>query len=171
MNERELIIRAKSGDKEAFCTLYTLYKDRLYRYAHYRLGNPYDAEDAVSDCIASAYAQINKLKKPEAFAAWIFRILYCCCNSIIKLQSNGRETADISGFENVLTTDMQQAVDKTELAEALGTLKDDEREIVLLSAVFGLSSKEIARITDMTSGAVRSKLSRSLAKLRGFLQQ
>lgn len=57
-----------------------------------------------------------------------------------------------------------------ELKEALAQLKDDEKEIVLLSVVAGLSSKEIARVTDLTSGSVRSKLSRSLAKMRAYLE-
>ena len=47
MDEKELVIRAKSGDKEAFAALYGLYSDRLYRYAFYRLQNESDAEDAV----------------------------------------------------------------------------------------------------------------------------
>ena len=49
-------------------------------------------------------------------------------------------------------------------------VKDDEKEIVLLSVVAGFSSKEIGKIVDMTSGAVRSKLSRSLKKMRDFLE-
>ena len=51
----------------------------------------------------------------------------------------------------------------------LSQLKEEEREIVLLSAAAGLTSSEIAGITGMTPGAVRSKLSRSLAKMREYL--
>ena len=58
-----------------------------------------------------------------------------------------------------------------ELAEALSILKDDEREIVLLSVVAGLTSDEISKHTLLTPGAVRSKLSRSLAIMREFLTQ
>ena len=64
----------------------------------------------------------------------------------------------------------ERTVQKTELQNALDILKDDEKEIVLLSVVAGFSSKEIGRIVDMTSGAVRSKLSRSLKKMRDFLE-
>lgn len=170
MNERDLIISAKNGDKDAFCSLYSLYKDRLYRYAFYRLGNQHDAEDAVGDCIVSAFAQISSLKKPEAFQAWIFRILYCCCTSIIKAQSSRREMVELNSVENTVTSDIENAVEKTELSQALEKLSDEEREIVLLSVVSGLSSKEIAKITDLTAGGVRSKLSRSLSKLRSYLQ-
>lgn len=56
-----------------------------------------------------------------------------------------------------------------ELAEALAILKEDEREIVLLSIVGGLSSTEVSSLTGLAPGSVRSKLSRSLAKMREFL--
>ena len=169
MDERQLVISASGGDKDAFCTLYGAYKDKLYRYALYRLGNPEDAEDAVSDCVVAAYRQIGQLKKPEAFSSWLFRILYCACNALIKAQIRQRNMVDINDVEGVLKTDMQQAVDKTELQQALDILKEEEREIVLLAVVSGLSSKEISKITDLTAGAVRSKLSRSLKKMREFL--
>ncbi len=170
MEEKQLVLSAKSGDKQAFCSLYSEYKDRLYRYAFYRLQNHQDAEDAVSDCIVSAFQGIGGLKKPEAFSAWIFRILYCSVNALIKAQSNRSKMADINDMANTLTTDIESTVSKTELSQALNILKDDEKEIVLLSVVAGLNSKEIARITDLTSGTVRSKLSRSLAKMRSFLE-
>ncbi len=170
MNEKELVLLSKGGNKEAFSELYSLYKDKLYRYAFYRLENRQDAEDAVSDAVYSAFYQIGRLKKPEAFSAWIFRILYVSCGEIIKARAKRRAMADINDMSEKLTYDMEETVNKTELQQALDILKDDEREIVLLSVVSGLNSKEISKICDMTPGSVRSKLSRSLAKMREFLE-
>ena len=170
MDEKQLVISAKSGSGEAFAELYSLYKDRLYRYAFYRLQSREDAEDAVSACIISAFRQIHNLKKPEAFSSWIFRILYCACNEQISAQNMRRQMADINELENHLSSDFSETIEKTELQQALGLLKDDEREIVLLSVVSGFNSKEIGKITDLSSGAVRSKLSRSLKKMREFLE-
>ena len=79
MDNTQLIERAIAGDKDAFCALYDLYKDKLYRYAYYRLGNREDAEDAVSECILSAWKQIGILRSSAAFQTWIFRILSRCC--------------------------------------------------------------------------------------------
>ena len=170
MNEKELVILSKSGDRNAFSELYSLYSDRLYRYALYRLENREDAEDAVSDAVYSAFYQIGRLKKPEAFSAWIFRILYFSCGDVLKARSEIRKMLDINDMSEKLTYGLEDTINKTELQQALDILKDDEREIVLLSVVSGLKSNEIAKICDMTSGAVRSKLSRSLAKMRNFLE-
>lgn len=174
MEEKYLVISAKSGDRQAFAVLYERYKDRLYRYAYYRLGNKEDAQDAVSDCILSAYRQISEIKRAESFSAWIFRILYCCCNEIIKQQINARRTDSFDSLENVLTQSsvntIENVVEKTQLQQALAILSDEEKEIVLLSVTAGFTSKEIANTCNLTAGSVRSKLSRSLKKMRMFLE-
>lgn len=169
MNE-ELVKKSIRGSKEAFCELYGLYKDRLYRYAFYKLGNPEDAEDAVSDCVLQAWKGISALRDPGAFGSWIFRILSACCAKRIGQMVNDRKYPELvqdMGYADP-SGDNHKAI---ELAEALAILKDDEREIVLLSVVAGLTSDEIATQTGLRSGSVRSKLSRSLAKMREFLSQ
>lgn len=170
MNEMHLVENAINGNKDSFCSLYGMYKDKLFRYAYYRLGNATDAEDAVSNCILSAYQQIGKLKNPKAFSSWLFKILASSCNAVIKEQIEKRNTSDIDDFSNIIVTNLDNAIEKTEIENALSILKDDEKEIVLLSIVAGFNSKEIAKSLDITSSSVRSKLSRSLKKMRDFLE-
>ncbi len=168
MNEK-LVQEAIAGSKEAFCSLYDEYKDRLYRYALYRLGDPSDAEDAVSDCVLAAWKSIGRLRSADAFSTWIFRILSNCCASRIKEIINRRENLESiynSGKESNVSAPPSLSV---ELNEALGQLNDEERNIVLLSIVGGLNSTEVSSLTGLTAGSVRSKLSRSLAKMRSFL--
>ena len=186
MQEREWITKAKQGDQRAFYELYGLYKDRLYRYAFYRLRNQQDAEDAVSECVLSAWKQIGALREADAFAAWIFRILAASCAKIIKKQIKDRETISLDDYraEAAAQTDSSANVDNSgpkdgtlsgadlmlALQEALAHLSEEERNIVLLSVVGGLKSAEIAESVGMTSGSVRSSLSRSLQKVRGYLE-
>ena len=171
--EIKLAEQARSGSKEAFCELYGMYKDRLYRYALYRLGDPDDAEDAVSECVLAAWQGIRQLRNTSAFGAWIFRILRNCCSrnikSIISLRENMQNLYDSGADASALAAGPADPSAAIELAEALSQLTEDEREVVLLSAVCGLTSREISGITGLTAGASRSKLSRSLAKMRDFL--
>jgi RNA polymerase sigma-70 factor (ECF subfamily) len=168
MDEKELVRKAKKGDKQAFCQLYNNYKDRLYRYAYFRLGNDEDAKDAVSDCILNAYQSIYSLKDEKAFCSWIFKINYRSCCSLIKEQSRQKDFQDIDTLKGEASTYINY--ESAELLEALNILKDDEREIVLLASVAGYNSKEIAKLTLSKEGTVRSKLSRSLKKMREFLE-
>ena len=170
-HEIKLAEQARSGSKEAFCELYGIYKDKLYRYALYLLGNPEDAEDAVSECVLAAWQNITSLRSTSAFGAWIFRILRNCCMKNIKGKIALRENMESlykTGIEGHASIGTDPSV-LIELSEALAQLSDDEREIVLLSAAAGLTSSEISTITGLTSGSVRSKLSRSLSKMRDYL--
>lgn len=169
MNEKELVLKAKNGDADAFCILYGKYKGRLYSYAFYKLGNTADAQDAVQNCVLSAFEQIGKLKNPEAFSSWIFRILYCSCTSAIKEQIRQRNTDDIENYKNISSFDNDKSILQEELKQALNILSDEERNIVLLSVAAGFKSKEIAAITGLTAVNVRTKLSRSLAKMKKYL--
>lgn len=169
MTEKDLVLKAKDGNVDAFCILYRKYKKKLYNYAFYKLGNSQDAEDAVSDCVLSAFEQIQDLKKAEAFSSWIFRILYCSCTVAIKEQIRQRNTDDIEFYKNIPSFDDSKAAEREDLRRALGILNDEERNIVLLSVVAGLKSKEIAKITGLTAGNVRQKLSRSLSKMKNYL--
>lgn len=169
MNEKEAVIRAKKGDVKAFCVLYDHYKNKLFKYAYYRLGNYDDAEDVVQDCVLTAFEQMNNLKKPEAFSAWIFKILYYGCCERIKFQIEQKNTDEIGKYENLILCDSNLDLERIELKQALNILKEDEKNIVLLSVISGLSSKEISKITGLSSGNVRQKLSRSLAKMKKYL--
>ena len=170
MSEKELVQKAKLGDKKAFCDLYSLYKDRLYKYAFYKLGNAEDAQDAVSETVLSAYSQINKLKKPQAFPAWIFKILSSYCSQYIKNQILRREELSLDSAENTVCLPQDANTASVELSFALERLDDDERDVVLLCVVAGFKSREVAQLLGMTAGSVRSKLSRSLDKMRKYLE-
>lgn len=178
MNGEKALIRAAcAGDADAFCALYGSYQKRLYRYAFYRLGDPSDAEDAVSECILSAWRQIGSLREADAFPAWIFRILSGCCGRLIRQQAEQRSHISLDADDDSRKGRPQEDALRTEedpalwlqIRDALSHLTDDERNIVLLSAVAGLKSGEIASLTGMTAGSVRSSLSRSLKKVRGYL--
>lgn len=158
--------------KEQFCNKYGKVKDSLYRYAVYRLGNPDDAEDAVSDAVLSAWKDIDNLRDEDAFSSWIFAILRNICNAKIKALIRQREKIEKAGISEKINSEAASHDDAPlplELREALGILSDEEKDVVLMSVVFGFTSNEISEISGLTPGSVRSKLSRSLSKMREFL--
>lgn len=127
MSEKELVLKAKNGSVEAFCLLYGKYKNKLYSYAFYKLGNSPDAEDAVQNCMLSAFEQIDKLKKTEAFSSWIFRILYCSCSALIKEQIRQRNTDNLDNYTDIASSDNDKFILQEELRQALKILSDEER--------------------------------------------
>lgn len=168
MDER-LINEAIAGSREAFAELYGSYRDRLYRYALYRLGSPEDAEDAVGECVLAAWKSIGSLRSSKAFSSWIFRILSNCCASRIKEAIGSRGNVENIIREGSFMPEGRSPSLAVELSEALAELSYQDREIVLLSVIAGMTGSEIAEQTGLPAGTVRSKLSRSLAKMRDFL--
>ncbi len=166
--DEKLINEAIAGSKEAFCSLYGQYKDRLYRYALYRLGDPTEAEDAVSDCVLAAWKGIGNLRSEKAFGSWIFRILSNCCASRIREMIGTRESLEHIYDAGTVSASAPASL-SIELKEALSQLGEEERNIVLLSIIGELNSTEISSLTGLAPGSVRSKLSRSLSKMREFL--
>lgn len=167
----ELVTLAKSGNADAFGELYELYYKEMYCYACYVTGSESLAQDAVSDAVLSAFRQIKALKNAKAFKGWLFKILCAACKryytenekkkSLVYLDDENRgneEPVDFSGIEISL-----------ELRSALEELSHEEREIVLLSVLGNYKSHEIAEILDCPPSTVRSKLKRSLKKLRESL--
>ena len=163
--------KAKQGDAQAFAELYGMYAKDFYRFALCMLKVREDAEDAVQDAALSVYKHILNIKKDDAFKAYFFTVLANECRARLKKREIQKTVplddfvpalADASAENRSLSLELQQAVSK---------LKDEERTIVLLSALAGFKSGQIADITGLTSGGVRSKLSRSLRLLREELSK
>lgn len=164
----QLVRRARQGDAQAFATLYQNIYHNLYRFALYTLGNPADAEDAVSDTVADAWAAMEKLRKEESFDSWMFHILHNKCQRKRKeYLYRPLEWTDALG-DSINADDLDK---KYHLRKAFGQLADKDRAIISLHVFGGYTSQEIARITGMNANTVRSRESRALKKLAKQLKE
>lgn len=162
----QLAKRATKGDASAFGELYSLFAGEMYRYALYSLGTREAAQDAVQDTALEAFKNIVKLKNESAAKAWFFGILYNVCKRFQREKYQADFTT-LEFCEELSSADTSEEVlIGLDIVRLINTLSEQEREIVLLSAVCGYSGKEIADVTGIPHGTVRSKLSRALAKLR-----
>lgn len=161
-----LLKRAKDGDASAFSELYALYAKELYAYAYAILKNTQDAQDIVQDTCLKVYTHIQHIHSPERCKAYFFRVLSNTAKTHLRRKSltpvYGKFSEVLCAPEDTAGTAIQRA----DLQAALDTLSAEERQIVLLSALAGLSSREISEIVGLTAGSVRSKLSRAIQKMR-----
>ncbi len=162
--KKQLVECAKAGDTHAFARLYEEIYEDLYRYAYYMLQNKQDAEDAVSEGVLAAFDGIHKLRKAEAFRGWMFQIVTNICRK--KRKEYLKKTVELE--ENMVDW-MEDAGEAMDVRKALKLLTEEERQIVGMSVLAGYSSEEIGKSMRLKSGTVRSKLSRSLEKMRRVL--
>lgn len=167
----ELVTLAKEGSAEAFGELYELYYKEMYCYACYVTSSEILAQDAVSDAVLSAFKQIKSLKNEKAFKGWIFKILCATCKRYYTENQKKKSLAylddDETNFTEPASLDNMEL--SVELKSALESLTEEEKEIVVLSVLGNYKSHELADILDIPPSTVRSKLKRSLAKLRTAL--
>ena len=162
-----LVTRAGEGDSDAFAALYTQYAADMYRFAAYMLNSAADAEDAVQNAVLSAYGNMPALKKPEAFKSWLFKILSNECKKILRMNSRSPDfLPDEDFFFSLKDENAHDAQLGLELQEAVSQLPAPDGQIVLMCVIGGFKSEELAAIFDMPASTVRSKLNRSLDKLR-----
>lgn len=151
---------------DLFTQLYESVYIDLYHFALYMLKSQQDAEDAVQDCVMSAYEQFTKLRNIAAFRPWIFKILTNQCKR--KMRRYYQPTVAL--YDEIPYKD-QDHDQNTDLKNALLTLSDEDRMIVLLSIYAGYTSLEIAGILKKNPNTVRSRLSRALLKMQPLIQE
>ena len=169
-----LVQRARRGDQEAWAALYTSVYARLVAFAHRRLGNAELARDAVSETMARAVTKIDTyVGTDEGFAPWLFGI---CRYVVVDLQRQTyrplppgllRSDVDDPGPAEVVLDSEEQA----QVRAAFARLDPDERELLELRVVGGMSSAEVATALGKNPGTVRMAQMRALGRLRTFLEE
>lgn len=149
---RRAVSRAKQGDADAVRYLYLRYSDNVYSYVRTIVRNHHDAEDVTQHVFAKLMTAIHKYEdRGVPFAAWLLRMSH---NVAIDAMRAKRETPaeEIYGPDEHRHDDASQ--DATVLRQAIATLPDDQREVVVMRHVLGLSPVEIADRTGRTNSAV-----------------
>jgi len=156
------------------------YQGMAYNLAYRILGNAEGAEDAAQDAFIKAYRNLNQYRG-GSFKAWLLRIVTNACYD--QLRHFQRRPASSLDDMAVDPEHIGKLVDHAEepgahaLRQELGQviqagiqqLPAEQRMVLTLSDVEGLSYEEIAAVMDTSLGTVKSRLSRARAKLRDFL--
>lgn len=171
----DLLVRAKS-DRTAFGCLFDRYYPRVFQYCLRRLPQRAVAEDVTSEVFLKVAAHLGEFGgRCEAdFRRWLFRIATNSVRAQLRqsgrrraiLQAAAREGRLAGGDEQRSTLADPDVRDWPTIYQALLELDEREQTIVTLRFFAGLSHEEIAGVIESTAGAVRTALSRTLARLR-----
>jgi len=180
MDEQALIASACKGDVRAFNQLVMLYQSMVYNVAVRVLGDPDAAADATQDAFLSAFKAMGRFRG-GSFKAWLLRIVTNACYDQLRVKQR-RPTSSLDDLpvESDHTPYLHDPAEKPDefverqelndmIQVAISTLPVEQRVIVVLSDVQGLSYQEIAQATGLSLGTVKSRLSRGRARLRDHL--
>jgi RNA polymerase sigma factor (sigma-70 family) len=180
MDEVQAIQAAQEGDLPAFNQLVMAYQGMAYNVAYRIVGDADAAADACQEAFISAFKAIKKFRG-GSFKSWILRIVTNACYD--HLRYRGRRPADsleevaenpqyspklVSNHEHPEEYALRQELNEV-IQSGIETLPADQRVVLVLSDVQGFGYQEIADITGVSLGTVKSRLSRARAKLRDYL--
>ena len=182
--EHVLIARLRRGDAAAFELLVRTHQDRVYDFCVRMLSDREEAFDLTQEIFISVHRNLEKFRADAKLTTWIYRIARNhCLNRLKHLKRRGRGVTDEYGELNELSITQSmggsEAPDENLLRKksrelvhkAIEQLDEEQRALVVLRDVEGLSYEEIMEITELPEGTVKSRLHRAREKLAGILER
>lgn len=167
--ERELANAAKSGDQKAYGELVRMHERRAYAVARAIVTVHEDAEDVVQDAFVRAYHALARFDVEQSFGAWLNRIV---ANAALDL-ARRRRVRSAEELHDGLADSFRDPAESDELRqrlrEALRTLPERMRSVLVLHDIEGFAHAEIGRMLGIPEGTARSDLHHARHRLRRLL--
>lgn len=183
ISEKELLIKAKAGDANAFEEIVKLYQQKVCSTIFFMIKNENIVEDLAQEVFIKVYRNIGKFNEESSLYTWIYRITMNTCVDQIKKEkkityvSTFIETED--GELETQLEDESQKVDeileekirKETLLKAIKSLPAEQRALIVLRDIRQFKYMEIAEMLKLNLGTVKSKISRARQALKEILEK
>lgn len=169
--DRTLVERARQGDHDAFAILAESSTDRLYGVATLILRDSDRAQDAVQEALVSAWRDVRGLRDPEAWDAWIHRLVVRACYREADRHRRRRLLAEtFDPTPPTIGDGYTELADRDEIERGFRRLTVEQRAILVLHFHGGLSAAETGAVLGIAEGTAKSRLSRALHAMRAALE-
>lgn len=175
--EQDQIRRAQRGEIAAYDALVRQYETLAFRAAYLITRDEHEAADAAQDAFVRAYRALNSFRLGEPFRPWLMRIV--TNQALNRIQATKRRASMKERYlqqvnEQTDEPSAQQTLEARELNEklmrAVQRLKTEEQTLVTLRYFLELPENEVAQTLHIPQGTVKSRLHRTLAKLREIIR-
>ena len=185
LEDRELVARAQQDEVAAFDELIRRHHGRIYGLIYHLVGSREDAEDATQAAFIRAFRALKGFRGTAAFSSWMYRIAVNTALNYVKkrrrqaevpLPESGMTPGPVPEHHPLITRrtparEAQLSELHQKLNEALQSLSEKHRTVVILHDMEGLPHEEIARIMGCSEGTVRSRLFYARQLLQGLLSE
>jgi RNA polymerase sigma-70 factor (ECF subfamily) len=169
--ERALVEAARRGDDEAFADLMRLSGDRLMSVAYRILRDVPLAEDAVQGTILTAWRELPRLRDPELFSGWLYRILIHSCYREARRDRRWHAHVHLLAPGDAASmVDLRSVDDRDQLDRAFRRLPPEQRAVFVLHHHLGMRQAEIAATLQIPLGTVKSRLHYATSGLRAAVE-
>jgi RNA polymerase sigma-70 factor (ECF subfamily) len=171
--EFEVIERAKSGDESAFNQVLQAYRKRILGTIARLIGKPEDVEDVGQEVFLRLYYSLDQLRTPEVFEPWLYRLTVNAAYDYLRRQRRRHESrmsdlseqqvmmADASAGGKQSKEDARQTRVREQVQSLLDKVSTEDRVLLMLKEVEGLSLKELEKIYKVNENALKVRLFRA----------
>lgn len=183
--DHELVRAVLDGDATAYRGLVERYQGRLYNVIYGMVRNREDARDLTQDAFVKAYKNLGRFRFGSSFYTWICRIgMNVAIDHLRKQKVRKAQEFDdgiatkgqggvisLAHHRNDPRKELHRKQIHARILAALDDLPDEQRQVVVLREMEGLSYKEIAEVMDIPEGTVMSRLYYARKKLQAALKE
>ncbi len=183
MSDEDLMSQFQAGSVEAFDILVSRYKDPLTNYIYRFVGDIKECEDLLQETFLRVYRNRHSYRRIARFSTW----LYTIAGNLARSEYRKRKRRRISSLQSINKNDEEYEMEVPDetfspdkdaestiqdfyIQEALSQIPEEFREVVVLRDVQQLSYEEIADITGLPMGTVKSRINRGRTKLQILLR-
>lgn len=167
--EHALVVASQRGDLDAFAALVRAHQRRAYAVARAIVLTHEDAEDAVQEGFLHAFRALDRFLPDQAFGAWLHRIV---ANAALDI-TRRKKVRDAETLAESIASPFRDPAESDELRrrlrQALATLGERQRAVIVLHDIEGFKHAEIGRMLGIPEGTARSDLHHARARLRQAL--
>lgn len=173
-DERLTVVRAQEGDRESFSVLIDHYDERLLYFVRRILGEADGSLDVLQAVWLIVYKKLRKLKLPDAFRVWLFRIAHD--QAVTELRKRSKRPVLVDEFETLPEADCasvdEATFDNAEMVHvAMRELSVDHRRVLTLRFLEDMTIDEIAEVISCSPGTVKSRLHYAKNALRRRIEE
>ena len=173
-SDGQIVHQCLSGNTEAFAELVEKYKARIFALVYAKVGQFQDAENLTQDVFFNAYKKLSTLKRWDNFYAWLHSSAVNRCKDFQRTKYRQIDAAYLADQADNHRADMDahsENLRNKRLHEALASLPEIHRQVLVLRYMAGLKSKEIAETLRVSPNTINQRLMRARAKLRTGLNE
>lgn len=185
--EFELIERARRGDDAAYSEVVRAYRKRILGTIARLIGRPEDVEDVGQEVFFRLYNSLDQLRTPEVFEPWLYRLTVNAAYDYLRKQKRRKESrmsdlsetavlmADASAGSKAETEHRRRTRVREEVQSLLGQISEEDRILLTLKEVEGLTLKELEQVYSVNENALKVRLFRARQRVlkahRAFAKQ
>jgi RNA polymerase sigma-70 factor (ECF subfamily) len=170
VDQRGLVERARRGDHDAFAELARAAVVRLDQAARLILRDPELARDAVQEGLIRAWRDLPKLRDPDRFDGWLYRLTVNACIDQTRRRKRRPIEVELTDIHAPAISDISGALADRDLVDGvLRQLDERTRVVVVLHYFLGLPLTEVAVTLGIPVGTVKSRLNRALGEMRAVM--